>query len=181
MQVKVIILDRDGVINEDSDEYIKSADEWLPIAGSIEAISRLKKAGYTVAVASNQSGLARGLFDENALQAMHKKMLDLLQQRGSSVDSIVYCPHSPNDNCQCRKPKPGMLLNIAREFNVKPSETLFVGDNYSDIQAARLSGSKPVLVKTGKGMRVLDKHGPIEGVPVYDNLAHFVREFLRSQ
>lgn len=181
MHAKVIILDRDGVINEDSDEYIKSADEWIPIAGSIEAISRLKKSGIQVAVASNQSGLARGLFDEKALQAMHKKMHDLLAQRGSSVDSIVYCPHSPNDNCICRKPKPGMLLQIAKEFDVKPADTLFIGDTFTDIQAARLAGSQPVLVKTGKGIRTLNKHGSLEGVPVYDNLSHFVREFLRGQ
>ncbi len=180
MQAQVIILDRDGVINEDSDEYIKSAEEWIPIAGSIEAISRLKKAGYLVAVASNQSGLARGMFDEKALQAIHKKMQDLLAQRGSSVDSIVFCPHSPNDNCVCRKPKPGMLMQIAKEFNVKPTDTLFVGDKYTDIQAARLAGSQPVLVKSGKGIRTLEKHAPLDGVPVYDNLSHFVREFLRG-
>ncbi len=181
MQKKLIILDRDGVINEDSDEYIKSPEEWIPVAGSIEAISRLKKAGYQVAVASNQSGLARGLFDEKALQAMHKKMQDLLSQRGVAIDSIVFCPHSPSDNCICRKPKPGLLLKLAQEFAVKPADTFFIGDSFTDIQAARLAGSQPVLVKSGKGISTIHKHGPIEGVPVYDNLSHFVREFLRGK
>ncbi len=180
MQSKVIILDRDGVINEDSDDYIKSTDEWVPINGSLEAISRLKKAGFTVAVATNQSGLARGLFDEKTLQAMHDKMHGLLAQRGASVDSIVFCPHGPSENCSCRKPKPGMLLQIAKQFSVKPYETVFVGDTFTDITAARLAGSQPVLVKSGKGLRTLDKHGPIEGVPVYDHLSHFVREFLKN-
>ena len=180
MQTKVIVLDRDGVINEDSDDYIKSADEWIPINGSIEAISRLKKAGFVVAVASNQSGLARGLFNEQALQDMHDKMSLLLAQRGASVDGIFYCPHGPADNCICRKPKPGMLMQAAKQFNVKPKEMLFVGDSYSDLQAARLAGCRSILVKTGKGVRTLQKHGSIEGVPVYDNLSHFVREFLRG-
>ena len=180
MQPKVIVLDRDGVINEDSDNYIKSADEWIPINGSIEAISRLKKAGFAVAVASNQSGLARGLFNEETLQSMHDKMSSLLAQRGASVDGIFFCPHGHTDNCVCRKPKPGLLFQAAKQFKVKPSEMLFVGDSFTDIQAARLAGSQSVLVKTGKGLRTLDKHGSIEGVPVYDNLSHFVREFLRG-
>ena len=178
MQPKVIVLDRDGVINEDSDDYIKSADEWVPITGSIEAISRLKKAGFVVAVASNQSGLARGLFNEQALQDMHDKMSSLLAQRGSSIDAIFYCPHGPADNCVCRKPKPGLLLQAAKQFNVKTNEMLFVGDSYSDLQAAKMAGCQSILVKTGKGDRTLEKHGVIEGVPVYDNLSHFVRELL---
>lgn len=181
MQTKVVILDRDGVINEDSDNYIKSADEWIPIDGSLEAISRLKKAGYRIAVASNQSGLARGLFDEKALQAMHDKMTSLLAQRGSSVDGIFFCPHGPADNCICRKPKPGLLLQITKQFKVKSAETLFVGDSFTDIQAAKLAGIQSALVKTGKGTRTLDKYGPIEGTPVYDNLSHFVRELLRGR
>jgi len=180
MQPKVIVLDRDGVINEDSDNYIKSADEWVPINGSIEAISRLKKADFVVAVASNQSGLARGLFTEEDLQAMHDKMNSLLAQRGSSIDGIFFCPHGPADNCICRKPKPGLLLQAAKQFQVKPDEMLFVGDSFSDIQAAKMAGCQSILVRTGKGLRTIEKHGAIEGVAVYDNLSQFVREFLRG-
>ena len=180
MKNKVVVLDRDGVINEDSDNFIKSADEWVPLKGSLEAISRLKKAGFIVAVATNQSGLARKLFDQGALQAMHDKMDSLLSQRGASVDSIEFCPHGPNDNCVCRKPKPGMLLKICKQFDIKPSETVFVGDTFTDVQAARMAGCQSVLVKTGKGQRTLDKHGSIEGTTVYDNLSHFVREFLKQ-
>jgi D-glycero-D-manno-heptose 1,7-bisphosphate phosphatase len=177
---KMVIIDRDGVINEDSDDYIKSAEEWKPIDGSLEAINRLKKSGYQVTVATNQSGLARGYFDQSALQAIHDKMDRLLALRGTSVDGIFFCPHSPSDNCVCRKPKPGLLLQIAQQFDIKLKETYFVGDSLSDIQAARMAGARPVLVKTGKGRTTLEKHGPFDDVPVYDNLASFVREFLKG-
>ena len=180
MKNKVVILDRDGVINEDSDNFIKSADEWIPIEGSLEAISRLKKAGFIVAVATNQSGLARKLFDQHALQAMHDKMNGLLAQQGASVDSIVFCPHGPDDNCSCRKPNPGMLLQICKQFDIKPGDTLFVGDTFTDMQAASMAGCRPVLVKTGKGLKTLDKHGSIDGVTVYDSLSHFVSDFLKG-
>lgn len=181
MPVKVIVLERDGVINEDSDDCIKSVDEWIPIPGSIEALSRLKKAGLKVAVASNQSGLARGMFSEKDLQAMHDKLHGLLAQRGESIDAIYFCPHGPAENCVCRMPKPGMLLQAAKQFSVKQDEMLFVGDSYSDLQAATLAGCKSALVKTGKGERTLNKYGSIQGVPVYANLSQFVREFLRGR
>lgn len=176
----MVILDRDGVINEDSDDYIKSPEEWVPINGSLEAINRLKKAGYQVTVASNQSGLARGLFDQQTLDRIHDKMRSLLAQRGASVDGVFYCPHGPNDNCLCRKPKPGLLLQIAKQFSITLKDVVFVGDTLADVQAARMAGARPVLVRTGKGQRTLDKNGSLEGVPVYDNLAQFVREFLKS-
>lgn len=176
----MVILDRDGVINEDSDDDIKSADEWIPIAGSLEAITRLKKANYDVTVATNQSGLAQGLFNYDDLKAMHDKFNDLLAQRGVSIDGIFFCPHSPADNCICRKPKPGLLLQIAQQFGNRLFETYFVGDTMSDIQAARMAGAKPVLVRTGKGVITLHKYGPFEDVPIYDNLAAFTREFLRE-
>lgn len=176
---KMIILDRDGVINEDSDDYIRSADEWVPINGSLEAIACLKKAGFLVTVASNQSGLARGFFDHKALHEMHEKMNKLLADRGASIDGVFFCPHSPKDNCSCRKPKPGLLLHIAKQFDIKLNETVFVGDSLSDIQAARMVGSQSVLVKTGKGTGTLDKYGPFEDIPLYDNLSHFARELLR--
>jgi len=177
----MVILDRDGVINEDSDDYIKSVDEWIPINGSLEAITRLKKAGFQVTVATNQSGLARGYFDQVTLQAMHDKLDALLAQRGVALAGIFFCPHSPSDNCVCRKPKPGLLLQIAKQFNIDLKQTVFVGDTMSDIQAARMAGARPVLVKTGKGLRTLDKYGPIDDVPVYENLTSFVREYLRGQ
>lgn len=177
---KLIILDRDGVINEDSDEYIKSADEWIPIAGSIEAISRLKKAGYTVVVASNQSGIGRGYFSMQDLQAMHDKFNGLLAQRGASIDGIFFCPHRPDENCACRKPKPGLLLQIAQQFNADLKQSIFVGDSASDIQAAHMVGATPILVRTGKGPRTLAKSELLEGIAVYDNLSHFVRELLSS-
>ncbi len=177
----MVILDRDGVINEDSDDYIKSPEEWQPIEGSLEAIRQLKKAGYRVAVASNQSGLARGLFDRAALDAIHAKMEGLLAQRGVTLDGIYYCPHGPNDNCLCRKPKPGLLLQIGKAFNVDLKQAWFVGDSFSDIQAARLAGAKPVLLRTGKGMRTLEKYGPFNDIPVHDNLARFARELIRHE
>ena len=180
MTQKLVILDRDGVINQDSDDYIKSAQEWIPVPGSLEAISRLKKAGYTVVVASNQSGLARGLFDLSALQGIHDKMKLALAQRGTAIDGIYFCPHGPNDNCSCRKPKPGLLLQIAAEFKVKPVDMIFVGDSYTDIQAAQVAGSQAVLVKSGKGSKTFSRHGPFTDVAVYDDLSHFVRDFLNK-
>jgi len=181
MSSKVIVLDRDGVINEDSDDYIKSVEEWIPINGSLEAIKRLNQAGYRVAVASNQSGIARGYFDEATLAQMHDKMNRLLAQRGAQVDEIVYCPHGPTDNCLCRKPKPGMLIRLAQKFSVTPDAMVFVGDAIGDIQAARMAGARPVLVLTGKGKKTLHKLEPDHTVPVYQDLAHFVRELTRKK
>jgi D-glycero-D-manno-heptose 1,7-bisphosphate phosphatase len=177
---KMIILDRDGVINQDSDDYIKSTDEWIPIPGSLEAINRLKKAGYLVTVATNQSGIARGLFEQEVLQQIHDKMHRLLAIRGTSVDGIFYCPHGPKENCACRKPKPGLLFQIARQFDIDLTETVFVGDGIGDIRAAQMANAKPVLVRTGKGEQVMQNYPEALDVPVYDDLAHFVREFLRS-
>ncbi len=177
---KMIILDRDGVINRDSDDYIKSTDEWIPITGSLEAINRLKKAGYLVTVATNQSGIARGLFDQEVLQQIHDKMHRLLAIRGASVDGIFYCPHGPKENCACRKPKPGLLFQIARQFDIDLSETVFVGDSISDIRAAEMANAKPVLVRTGQGEQVMQNYPEALNVPVYDDLAHFVRETLKT-
>ncbi len=177
----MVILDRDGVINHDADDFIKSADEWIPIPGSLEAISRLKKAGYLVTVASNQSGIARGLFSEDDLQKIHQKMEQQLVMRGTNFDGIFYCPHGPSDNCICRKPKPGLLLQIARAFEINLSETQFVGDNISDIKAAEMANAQPILVRTGKGEHVMEHHPEAIDVPVYDDLAHYVRETLKSR
>lgn len=177
---KLVILDRDGVINHDSDDDIKSADEWVPIKGSLEAMARLKRAGYQIAVASNQPGLARGNFDLETLDAMHAKMYALLAQRGGSLDGIFFCPHGPDEGCNCRKPKPGLLLQIAGQFGIQLKDTFFVGDSKSDLLAAKTAGAKPVLVKTGKGQRTLDNQGTFENVPVYDDLSHFVRDLLAN-
>ena len=177
---KMIIIDRDGVINHDSSEYIKTVDEWVPIAGSIEAISRLKKAGYLVTVATNQSGIARGLFTEETLQKIHQKMENLLEARGAKLDGIFYCPHGPQANCICRKPKPGLLFQIAKQFDLKLSETVFVGDKLSDIRAAEMANAIPILVRTGKGEEVMQNHPETVNIPAYDDLAHFVRDTLRK-
>ena len=177
----MVILDRDGVINHIGEDDIATAESWDPIAGSIEAIVRLKKAGYLVTVASNHSGIARGLYSEDELQQMHDKMQRMLDSRGVSIDGIFYCPHAAKDNCICRKPKPGLLFQIAKQFNIDLSETPMVGDNISDIQSAKMANAKPVLVRTGKGEYVMQSFPEALDVPVYDDLAHFVRETLRRK
>lgn len=182
--MKVIVLDRDGVINHDSDTYIKSAEEWRPLAGSLEAIARLKHGGYTVVVASNQSGLARGYFDVEALTAMHKKMEEMLAKVGARIDAIFYCPHGPDDGCDCRKPKPGMLLEIGQRFNVPLKDVVFIGDSISDIKAANSAHAKAMLVRTGKGakaekmLHIECKGGQLD-IPVFDDLASAVTAILQ--
>jgi D-glycero-D-manno-heptose 1,7-bisphosphate phosphatase len=178
---RMIILDRDGVINLDSEGYIKNPDEWEPIPGSLESINRLKKAGYLVTVATNQSGIARGIFGEDDLKQIHDKMIRMLAARGASIDGIYYCPHGPQDNCICRKPKPGLLIKIAREFDIKLSETPFVGDNIGDIRAAEMANAKPVLVRTGNGEFVMQNYPEALNITVYDDLSHFTRETLRNR
>jgi len=172
--MKLIILDRDGVINQDSDAYIKSPDEYIPIPGSLEAIARLNQAGYTVVVATNQSGIARGMYDERVLQLIHDKQRMLLNKVGGEIDRIYYCPHGPDDHCDCRKPKPGMLQQILKDYPADAATVPAIGDSLRDLQAAQLVGAQPVLVKTGKGLKTLqqlaDQPG-LQQVPVYDNLA----------
>jgi D-glycero-D-manno-heptose 1,7-bisphosphate phosphatase len=180
--MRLIILDRDGVINEDSDEYIKSPDEWIPVPGSIDAIARLNHAGYSVAIASNQSGIARGYFTLETLAAMNVKMCNLLSQHGGRIDAMIICPHGPKDGCDCRKPKPGMLIEIGNRFRAGLSNVLFVGDNINDIKAARAAGVKPILVKTGKGKQttaMLAEHG-FDDVPVYNDLAELADYLLEN-
>ncbi len=181
--MKLVILDRDGVINHDSDAYIKSKEEWVPIEGSLEAIARLNHSGYTVVVASNQSGLARGYFDIETLSAMHKKMDDMLTKLGGQVDAIFYCPHGPDDACDCRKPKPGMLLEIGQRFNVPLRDVVFIGDSISDIKAASNAEAKAMLVRTGKGVKaekILQAECKTSmTVPVFDDLAAAVTAILR--
>jgi D-glycero-D-manno-heptose 1,7-bisphosphate phosphatase len=177
----MVILDRDGVINHEADDDVTTVDGWDPIPGSIEAINRLKKAGYLVTIASNHSGIARGIYSEDELVEMNAKMQRMLAARGASVDGIFYCPHGPEANCICRKPKPGLLFQIAKQFDIDLSQTPLVGDNISDIQAAKMANAKPVLVRTGKGEYVMQHFPEALDVPVYDDLAHFVRETLRRR
>lgn len=176
--MKLIILDRDGVINHDSDDYIKSPDEWLPIAGSIDAIARLNHAGYTIAVATNQSGLGRGYFDISTLNAMHEKMHLLVNQAGGHIDGVFFCPHLPADQCNCRKPLPGLLFQISRRFSTSLENVPFIGDSTSDIEAARLAGAKPVLVRTGKGAKTEQKLEESSDLPIFDNLEQAVISLL---
>ena len=155
--MKLLILDRDGVINEDSDDYIKSVDEWRPIPGSIEAIAALYKAGFNVYVASNQSGLGRGLFSQQDLDAMHARLGQLLAAEGAALAGIFYCPHRPEDNCPCRKPSPGLLRQIGTHANASLHNVPLVGDSLRDLEAAIAVGCQPILVKTGKGEKTLAK------------------------
>lgn len=181
----LLILDRDGVINHDSDDYIKSVDEWLPIEGSIAAMARLSQAGYQIAIATNQSGLGRGYFQLSDLDAMHQKLNDLLSAAGGELAGIFYCPHSPDDNCECRKPKAGLIDAIEQQLNCSAKGAYIIGDSIRDLEAGLLKDCIPLLVKTGKGERSLAKlaQQPVAGLDdlmVFDNLAASC-DFLLSQ
>mgnify|MGYP001611192023 CR=1 FL=1 len=178
---KLVILDRDGVINHDSDDYIKSPDEWLPIPGSLEAVARLNRAGYRVVVASNQSGLARGLFDMDTLTRIHDKLHRALAAAGGAVDAIFFCPHGPADHCACRKPQPGLLLDIAARLQTQLVDVPVVGDALRDVQAARAAGARPILVRTGKGAWTEIQGEGLQDVSVYDDLAAAVDALLAKQ
>ncbi|HZG22232.1 MAG TPA: D-glycero-beta-D-manno-heptose 1,7-bisphosphate 7-phosphatase [Herbaspirillum sp.] len=179
--MKLIILDRDGVINHDSDAFIKSPDEWIPIKGSLEAIARLNQAGYRVVVATNQSGVARGLFDIKTLNAIHQKMHTAAQQAGADIDAVFFCPHSADDNCDCRKPKPGMFHEIAKRFNISlRGGVATVGDSLRDLQAGYVAGCAPYLVLTGKGEKTQAKGGLPPGTLVFPDLSGVVDFILKS-
>lgn len=173
--MKLVILDRDGTINYDSDQYVKSPAEWRPIAGSLEAIARLSRAGWRVVVATNQSGIARGLFDVATLHEIHAALHRAVVQAGGRIDAIVYCPHGPADGCPCRKPKPAMLIEIAARFNANLAAVPVVGDALRDLEAAAAAGARPVLVLTGKGARTHAAGGLPLGTEVYPDLAAFAR------
>ncbi len=181
--MKLIILDRDGVINEDSDDYIKSEEEWIPIPGSIEAIAALSSAGFTIVVATNQSGIARKYFDEYELAAMHQKMSALVEDAGGQISGVFFCPHGPDDNCECRKPGLGLIKQIETEFGTSVEGAPFVGDTAKDILLAKLAGCRPVLVKTGKGAATLAEitNAELSGVQVSDSLGAFARSFLQEE
>lgn len=154
--IKLIILDRDGVINHDSDNYIKSPEEWVPIAGSLEAVAQLNQ-GFKVAIATNQSGIGRGFYDVATLNQMHQKMSAMMAEYGGHIDHIEFCPHHPDDGCDCRKPKPLMLEKISNHFDVTADQVVFVGDSKSDYECSQNFGCEFVLLLTGKGLKTLDK------------------------
>ncbi len=180
--VKFVILDRDGVINQDSDAYIKSPEEWIPIPGSLPAIARLNAAGFKVAVATNQSGIARGFYDQSILQAMHEKMRGLLADVGGRIDSLVFCPHGPDDDCFCRKPKSGLYQQIAEHFSASLQNIPVIGDSERDLQAAEAVGATPILVRTGKGERTLRQYPERAEGLCFDDLSQaadfLIREFV---
>lgn len=175
-----VLLDRDGVINADSDAFIKSPDEWRPLPGSLEAIAELTRHGIKVIVISNQSGLARGLFDLATLQRIHEKMRNMVEAHGGKITAIYFCPHGPEDDCSCRKPKPGLVQTFCRDHHVDLQGIPLIGDSLRDIQAARSAGAAPVLVKTGKGRHTLADHPDID-VPVFENLHDAVQYILAGQ
>lgn len=180
----LVLLDRDGVINEDSDNYVRSAAEWQPIPGSIDAIARLSRAGFSVAVCTNQSGLARGYFQPADLDAMHGKMISLVEQAGGAIAGIYSCPHLPDAQCDCRKPLPGLIDQAVSDLGLSATGAPFVGDSLKDLQAAQARQCLPVLVKTGKGLRTmatLSEHRSLSAVAVFDSLAAFVDQFLQDR
>lgn len=180
--MELIILDRDGVINEDSDDYIKSPEEWHAIPGSIQAIGRLNHAGYRVVIATNQSGVGRGLYDIDTLGKIHEKMCQQLEEAGATVEAIFYCPHTPEDECDCRKPKPGLFTDIETRLGKPLDKVYAVGDSLRDLQAAQSVGATPILVKTGKGMRTLQGDDEmLDRVLHFDDLYSFVDALLSGE
>lgn len=175
---RLIVLDRDGVINHDSDEFIKSPDEWRPIPGSLEAIARLNHAGYRVVVTTNQSGVGRGLLDFATLNAIHDKMHHALAQAGGRVDAVFYCPHTAESRCECRKPKAGMLREAGVRFNVDMTGVPCVGDGLRDLQAAATVGAQPMLVLTGKGEKTLRDGGFPKNTVIFPDLAFVASALL---
>lgn len=179
--MKLIILDRDGVINEDTGDIIKHPDEWVPIAGSLEAIARLTQAGYQIAVATNQSGVAREILELEELYAVHQKMHELVRQAGGQIDVVVFCPHSDANECACRKPAPGMLYEISERLGVELEAVPLIGDSLKDMQAAMAAAMEPVLVKTGMGQATLDTNKGLEHIPAFEDLAGYVDALLQPK
>jgi D-glycero-D-manno-heptose 1,7-bisphosphate phosphatase len=183
--IKLVILDRDGTINEDRDDYVKSPEEWVPIPGALEAIARLNHAGWHTVVATNQSGLGRGTFDMAALNAMHVKMNQMLAKHGGRIDAVFFCPHAPDEACACRKPLPGLLEQIGERFGIALADAPVVGDSLRDLQAALAVGSPPHLVRTGKGAKMdAAKIGAlcalVPGTRVHADLAAFAEYLIRD-
>ena len=181
----LLVLDRDGVINQDSDDYIRSLEDWVPVPGSIEAIAELSRAGYQIVIATNQSGLSRGYFTLDTLESIHDHLRELVQAQGGNIAGIFYCPHLPDEGCECRKPGTGLLVAIEAELQASVAGCYFVGDSLKDLQAAQAKDCRPVLVLTGKGEKTrsqlsapgvaLDRP---ETIPTYANLAEASRAIL---
>jgi D-glycero-D-manno-heptose 1,7-bisphosphate phosphatase len=178
--LKLIVLDRDGVINHDSAHFIKSPDEWRPIPGSLEAIARLNHAGYRVVVATNQSGIGRGLFDMATLNLIHEKMHKALALAGGRVDAVFFCPHTGDSDCECRKPRPGMLREIGQRFAIDLADVPVIGDSLRDLQAAEAVGAKPMLVLTGKGEKTLREGSFPKNTVIFPDLAFAASALLAS-
>ena len=178
--MKLAILDRDGVINYDSDQYIKSPAEWRPIPGSIEAIARLNQHGYHIAVATNQAGIGRGLFDMATLNAINDKMMELVFRQGGRIDALFFCPHTAAESCGCRKPRTGMFEEIASRFHTELKGVPVVGDSLKDLQAAEAVGAQPILVLTGKGPRTREDGSLPRKTVVFDNLAEAARHIVAA-
>ena len=176
--MKLVILDRDGVINFDSDQYIKSPSEWRPIPGSIEAIARLSQSGYRIAVATNQSGIGRGLFDMATLNAINDKMMELVFRQGGRIDALFFCPHTAAEECNCRKPRTGMLDEIAARFHTELKGVPCIGDSLKDMQAADAVGAQPILVMTGKGARTREEGGLPRKTLFFEDLAEASRHLI---
>lgn len=179
--MKLVILDRDGVINHDSAQFIKSPAEWKPVPGSLEAIAKLNQAGYRVVVATNQSGVGRGLFEMDTLNAIHEKMHKAVSAAGGRIDAIFFCPHAAADNCDCRKPLPGMFKRISECLNVNLAGVPAIGDSLRDLKAAETMGCQPLLVLTGKGTKTRDDGNLPEGTQVFADLAEAVDWVLGSR
>ena len=181
MKKKLIILDRDGVINHDSEHYIKSPDEWQPIPNSLTAIKHLNDAGFIVTIATNQSGVNRGLLTLDTLHAIHAKMYQHLRQIHAHIDDLVFCPHAPDEECACRKPKAGMILTLMEKWKISPQHTWVIGDALRDVKAGQIAGCHVSLVLTGKGEKMFETHKEeLKGVPIYSDLAAAVDELIKN-
>ena len=180
--IDTVILDRDGVINRETGNFVKKLDEWQPLAGSLNAISRLSQNGYPVFVATNQSGIARKLYTEKTLRQIHQTMLDQVQKSGGKINGVYYCPHVDSDRCDCRKPKPGLLRQISHNHNINLTRAVMVGDSIRDLQAGLAAGASAVLLSTDRnliGRLKTEYDKPLGSVPVYVDLAEFVDAFLK--
>jgi len=180
--MKLVLLDRDGVINQENPDQIRNPDDWLPIEGSLEAITKLNQLGYRVVIVSNQSGIGLGLFTVDELHAIHQKMHDALSKLGGHVDAVLYCPHASVDECNCRKPRPGLLHDVAKRLNMELVNVPVVGDSLRDLQAAMAVGAQPVLVRTGKGQLTLEENPALaQQIQIFDDLASFVEYHTNPQ
>ena len=177
-EMKLVLLDRDGVINEESNGYVQSVDDWVPIDGSVDAIARLTQADYRIVVVTNQSGIARGLLTIEDLQAIHRKMHETVAASGGKIDAVFMCPHKPDDDCRCRKPRPGLLNSVMDRLDTDLVGVPLVGDSLRDVQLAMVVGANPVLVRTGHGAQTLEQNRHLDKVQVFDDLAGFADDLL---